>query len=303
VPSRSTEGVVPVNIVVRTRDRPLLLGRALDDVLGQSFADWRVTIVNDGGDRGAVERLVAERAAAFGGRVSILHNEGSSGMEAASNQGVRALESLFVAIHDDDDTWHPDFLATTVAWLDDNLDAAAVAVRTEIVWEQIQGQRVIERGREIFAPERRLATLFDLLRWNHCVPISTLYRRAAIVETGWFDESLLVVGDWEFNVRLAARAYIGFLPDVPLAFWHQRRNATGSLGNSVTAGRAAHADFDRLVRDRELRAYVRDNGLGLPMFVAKLVDDRADELRRQLTDTPVRRVARAVRDSFRRVLG
>ncbi len=37
-----------VDIVMRTKDRPVFLARALDDVLAQTFTDWRLTIVNDG---------------------------------------------------------------------------------------------------------------------------------------------------------------------------------------------------------------------------------------------------------------
>ena len=40
-------------------------------------------------------------------------------MEAASNLGVRSSESTYIAIHDDDDLWDPQFLERTVATLDE----------------------------------------------------------------------------------------------------------------------------------------------------------------------------------------
>ena len=49
-----------VAIVTRTKNRPLLLERALNSVLGQSFADWHQIVVNDGGDPAPVDAL-AER--------------------------------------------------------------------------------------------------------------------------------------------------------------------------------------------------------------------------------------------------
>ncbi|MEF3405204.1 glycosyltransferase family 2 protein [Agromyces sp. CCNWLW203] len=270
------------NIVMRTKNRPLLLQRALDDVLAQSVSDWVLTVVNDGGSAGLVDALVNERAERFGGRVRVIHHDASVGMEEASNIGVRAVESTFVAIHDDDDTWHADFLSITGAWLQAQPSAVAVAVRTEIIWESIDGASVREQGRETFLPALVQVTLFDLMRFNTCVPISMLYRRAPLIEVGLFDGSLPVTGDWEANLRLAARGEIGFLSGPALAFWHQRPNEHGDAGNSVVALRDDHGRFDRLVRDRALREYVASEGAGLPLYLTRLLDDRFDELARRL---------------------
>ncbi len=269
-----------VNIVMRTRNRPVLLSRALDDVLGQEYLGWVLTVVNDGGDRATVDDLV-ERRAGLRDRVRVIHNESSVGMEAASNQGVHAVESDFVAIHDDDDTWHPLFLSRTSEWLDDNPESPAVSARTEIVWEEITGRIVREVSRETFLPDRTQVTFFDLLRFNTCVPISLLYRRERLVQVGLFDETLSATGDWECNLRLAATGQLGFLRET-LAFWHQRAGQSGDLGNSVIAAREAHRDLDRLVRDRALRAYVGDHGAGLPLYLTRFLDDRFDEMRERL---------------------
>ena len=178
----------------------------------------------------------------------MLHNEVSRGMEAASNQGVAAVEAEFVAVHDDDDTWHPAFLEHTVAHLRAT-DDVAVAVRTEIVRERLDGDAVVEVGREVFEPDVHSFTLFDLLRANRAVPISLLYRRDLHEEIGPFREDLPVVGDWEFNLRLAQSGRpAGFLDGEPLAFWHHgeearapRRTAcsTGPTSTATTTSRCA----------------------------------------------------------------
>lgn len=302
--SATSDPLTQVNIVMRTRNRPQLLARALDDVLAQSSPSWSLTIVNDGGDPEPVDALVAERSDAFANRVLVLHNPNSRGMEAASNQGILARESLYVAVHDDDDTWHPAFLDTTARWLDEvaNASAPAVAVRTEIVWEEVRGTSVRELSRETFLPDRTQITLTDLIRFNACVPISMLYRRASLIEVGLFDESLPVAGDWECNLRLASTAQIGFLASLVLAYWHQRPGAVGDLGNSVVALREDHRAQDALVRDRALRNSVADDGLGLPLYLTRFLDDRFDEMRQRLDtleqlarDRPFERMKRLVR--------
>ncbi len=296
-----------VNVVMRTRNRRLLLERAIDDVLAQAYPDWFLTIVNDGGRPDEVDSAVAARRGALGDRVSVLHRAVSSGMEAAANAGIRSLASDFVAIHDDDDTWAPDFLARTTVWLDARPDDVAVAVRTEIVWERIVGDVVRETSRETFLPQLEQVTLGDLLRFNTCVPISMLHRREALDAIGLFDETLGVVGDWECNLQLSTRGPIGFIADPALAFWHQRPEATGDAGNSVIALRDAHRLTDRMVRDIRLREYAADTGIGLPLYLTRYLDDRFDELHRRLDgleavagDTPFRRVKSAARRLLRR---
>src|SRR5579884_96060 len=107
-----------VAVVTRTKNRPLLLKRCIESVLNQTYKDWFHIIVNDGGDVTTVEGVVAAYLDRYNGRVRVLHNETSVGMQNASNQGIRATESEYIGIHDDDDTWHGMFLEECVDYLE-----------------------------------------------------------------------------------------------------------------------------------------------------------------------------------------
>ena len=199
-----------VAVIMRTRDRPLLLDRAVADVCAQTCADWHLVVVNDAGAATDVDEVVRRHESALAGRVTVIHNERSRGMEGAANQGIKATDSAYVAIHDDDDTWHPAFLERTAAHLDATADAA-VAVRTEIIWEHVEGQQVIEDAREIFPPDVHSFSLFEMLRYNRTVPISVLYRRAVHDEVGYFREDIAAIEDWDFYLRLALTSHsLGF---------------------------------------------------------------------------------------------
>jgi glycosyltransferase involved in cell wall biosynthesis len=272
---------VSVAIVMRTKDRPVLLDRAIADVCAQTFSGWQLVIVSDGESDAATESIVRRHEAALAGRVTVLRNEVSRGMEAASNQGIKATDSAYIAIHDDDDTWHPEFLRRTVAHLDATSDAA-VAVRTEIVWEDVDGDKITEQGREVFCSDVHSFTLSEMLRHNRTVPISVLYRRAVHDEIGYFREDLTAVGDWEFWLRLALTAHsLGFLDGDPLAFWHQRRGAKGPMANSVIAQDSVHKDLDLLLRDEALRFYARNNGIGDLLYLTRYLGQENDQLRAQ----------------------
>ena len=63
-----------VAVIIRTKDRPLLLSRALEDVLAQTFAQWVAVVVNDAGKPEAVDTVVANYADQLGDRVVVVHN-------------------------------------------------------------------------------------------------------------------------------------------------------------------------------------------------------------------------------------
>jgi glycosyltransferase involved in cell wall biosynthesis len=274
----------PVAVIMRTKDRPQLLRRAIGSVLAQTFTGWHLTIVNDGGDRTTVEAVVS----AFpdlGARADVLHNHEPHGRSAALNQGIKASDSALLAIHDDDDSWHPDFLARTVAHLQSTSDAA-VLVRTELIWERVDGDEVTEEAREKWAPEIRAFTLSDMLAYNRAIPISVLYRRAVHDEIGYFREDIPFDVDWEFWLRLALLPDpLGFIDGETLAYWHQRRGAVGPLLNSVISHDGLHQRTDQQIRDEALRAYARQDGLGVPLYLTALVraeTARLEEMNTQL---------------------
>lgn len=250
-------------IVLRTRDRPAFLRRAIDDILGQTYDDYSVTVVNDAGDPAPVEEAVAAVADRAGGRFHIVHNERSDGREAAMNVGVRNSSSKYLVIHDDDDTWAPTFLESTVAHLRSTGDRA-VATRAAIVWEELDGDEIVEHRCERLAPDKTQVTFAEVLRRNFVPTNSLVYERALHDEVGEYDADLPVLADWAFLVKVIAKHPVAFLDGPPQAFWHLRKNATGDAANSVGAADSDHLRFDATVRDRFLREDIaRNGGLGL----------------------------------------
>ena len=49
-----------VAIITRTKDRPILLRRAIRSALNQTFRDWLLVIVNDGGEPETIKLVVDE---------------------------------------------------------------------------------------------------------------------------------------------------------------------------------------------------------------------------------------------------
>lgn len=299
-----------VAVILRTKDRPYFLARALADVAAQTFDDAEIIVVNDGGDAARVHEVVA--ASSISARVSVLDTEQSQGRCAAANLGMRTATAPYVVLHDDDDYWHPEFLTRTVAELDARPDEAGVMVRTAIVVEERSGDGWAETARLPFWERITSITFSNLLEINRAVPISFLYRRAVHDEVGFYDESLETVEDWELYLRIAARYPIGFLANETLAFWTHRPAAAGADGNSMFELADQHLRDDLTVRDRALRGWVADNGIGLPLYIGLMERELRETMERRLDDnrdriiayidqmhpvmSRVRRVARRIRE-------
>jgi hypothetical protein len=275
-----------VAVILRTKNRPVLLRRALSSIGAQTHTDLEVVIVNDGGDPVPVDVLVADLPPDERPRVQVVHHPTSHGRAAALNAGLAASSSPFVAVHDDDDSWDPAFLTRTVLHLVENLADIGVATRTEVVFEHLDGPRLVEDRREILSGDTHAITLFDMIARDYAPPISLLYRRSVHDVAGPYDESLPVLEDWDFMLRLVSRFPVGFVDGAPLAFWHQRPDATGEDGNSVASQSGEHERWDTTVRDAWLRRDVAAGaGLGSLMHLAevlhrdrRLAGDRAGAL-------------------------
>ena len=265
-----------VAVLVRTKDRPRFLRRALANIAEQTFTDYTVCVINDGGDESATRAILQASPLAHllegdAPRLMLITTSGGN-MEAASNAGLAATDSEFVAIHDDDDLWAPEFLERTVGALRAS-EALICSTRVVERYEretpegefEVYEERIFHDGLPGFG-------LQFLYRTNRAVPIGILYRRRLHELVGFYDESLPVVGDWEFNLRAAAVTEV-LLVDEPLAYWSLRPEADGAEANSVQR-QAEHARFDASVRARAIRDDLQSGGRPGPyLYQAHLMAD------------------------------
>ena len=284
--SDSTRQSPRVSVLMRTRNRPVLLARAVASVHNQTITDYELIIVNDAGERRPVEHVIASLPDAERCRTRFIHKRESTGMEAATNTAFAASRGEFIAILDDDDTWEPGFLKTTVSHLDAHPEQVAVATRADVVVESLDDEgRPTELERQPFAAQWSSWNLVDILAKNYIPINSELVRADAARRAGGWDESLQTQGDWDFSLRLLSLGPSGFIAGEPLAHWHHRRSATGDAGNSIFVAAQGHIADNMSVRDRYLREAVsRTNGspdLGLALQVASYYQRLLDESRRE----------------------
>ncbi|MDB5582850.1 MAG: hypothetical protein JWR80_8026 [Bradyrhizobium sp.] len=230
-----------VAIITRTRNRPAMLRRAIDSVLNQSFEDWMHYIVNDGGEPQIIDDIIKEYAARYKGRVEVIHNPTSFTMEAASNTGIIRGSEEFITIHDDDDSWNPTFLERTVerlSQLSEDPTYGGVVTQARVIVERELDGGFIEISNHIFEDYGHVSYM-DMLWRNRFPPICLLFRRVAMEQVGLFDTSLVVLGDWDFHLRLYRKFKVEVIPEA-LAHYHHRPDGVGEASNSVYKDAGAH---------------------------------------------------------------
>lgn len=263
-----------VGIVTRTKNRAVLLRRAIESVANQSYDNWVHVIVNDGGDVESVEKLLKPYKENFSERIKVIHNPQSVGMEAASNLGLALLDTEYAVIHDDDDSWSPEFLTRMMGVLQQEQKALpsiqGIICYSNRVIETVTGNLVTIEFTDPFNHwiPAGLVSLDRMLYENMFPPISFIFSLNVCREIGGFNEQLPVLGDWDFHVKFMLKHDIWVLPE-PMAFYHHRPTADGVMGNSVIAGLDKHRLYRSLLTNQWLRDDLNGIGNGLGTYCAQ----------------------------------
>lgn len=204
-----------VSVIITTYRRPALLAETIDSVLGQSYRNFEVIVVDDGsGDE------TAARVAAYGDAVHYLPLPHTGNLEVGRNRGAAAAAGRFLAFLDDDDLWHRLKLARQMALLENNEEAGYAYSDAWFLYEDGS------TSAPVLSPRQREAggALNTLLRGCFIYPSSVLMRREVFEQVGPFDETFGCQADYYLWLRAARLAQV-VCPAEPLVYI--RRGHTG----------------------------------------------------------------------------
>ncbi len=193
-----------VAVIIPTYNRAALLGRAVSSVLGQTFRDFELIVVDDGSTDGTADLPVF---ACGDPRLYLLRLPDNRGVSAARNTGVREATASWIAFLDSDDEWLPAKLSRQVEWMEKNRDFRICQTRE--IWIR-NGVRVNppgtheKSGGDLFAAsvERCMIT-----------PSSVMLSRELFEAVGGFDESLRACEDYDLWLRVTSRNEVGLIDE------------------------------------------------------------------------------------------
>jgi glycosyltransferase involved in cell wall biosynthesis len=224
------------------------LREAIESVLGQTFDDWELIVVDDGStdDSAAIARSYVK---AHPGKIrAIAHPDGGNhGMAAARNLGIAEASGRYIGFLDADDVWLPHKLEEQVAIFDADARAALVYGRTLIWYSWSPAANTQDFYYPLgVAPNATYAppTLFELLLENKAQTPTTcnaLMRVELVAKVGGFDRSFRgMFEDQTFFARALACAP-AYVSDRHWANYRQHDKSCSAI--SAVAGRDDRARF------------------------------------------------------------
>ena len=220
-----------VDMIVRTRNRPALLARALGALSTQNHRPLSVIVVNDGGE--PVDAIAERFRTQFDALVVVDHDV-CRGRAAAANAGLARTRAEWVGFLDDDDTVDPDHLSALVR--------AGEASGAQLVYG---GIRCIDADGQ---PLMVYNDAFDpvLLRLENYLPIhSVLFRRALLDRGLRFDTAFDLFEDWDFWLQAAEHTAFHHIDRVTGTYHLAGGQGSGLFGNEAAQREAARRIFTK----------------------------------------------------------
>ena len=192
-----------VSVVIPTYNRGWIVRDAIDSVLGQTYADFELIVVDDGSTDRTPQILDA-----YGDRLKVIR-QANQGVSAARNRGIGDCSGPLIALLDSDDIWLPEKLAVQVDFYKEN--PAALICQTEEIW--IRNDLRVNPGKRHRKPSGMIfERSLDLCLVS---PSAVMVRRELFEKVGLFDESLPACEDYDLWLRVGCRFPVHLI-DKPL---------------------------------------------------------------------------------------
>lgn len=180
-----------VSIVIASYNMGQYLPQAVDSVLGQSWQNLEVIVVDDGSKDNTPQVM---QTYADDPRVLYIRTD-NQGQPKAKNCGLKRTKGEFIGFCDADDLWEPDKLVLQMP-LFSNPDVGVVYSEVSNIDEHNQ------RYEQPPVYQRHRGKVTDPLLKCNFVPFGTaLIRRACVNQCGMFDEQFRMGIDWDLWLR------------------------------------------------------------------------------------------------------
>lgn len=184
-----------VSIVIPVYNGSNYLGQAIDSALSQTYSNIEIIVVNDGSnDKGATEKV----AQSFGGRI-YYYRKDNGGVASALNFGIQKMTGSYFSWLSHDDLYEKTKVEDQVK--------VAESLQTDDTIIVCNARALFESGiKKTGLIDKKSFKYFDIflatgadVGINGC---TLLIPKKALVESGGFNESLLLTQDYDLWFRL-----------------------------------------------------------------------------------------------------
>lgn len=180
-----------VSVIIPSYNAARFVTEAIDSVLGQTFQDFEVLLVDDGSTDNTKEILSKK----YGDLIQYLYKK-NGGVSSARNYAIEKARGKYIALLDADDAWMPEKLEKQVFLLESNKEIGLCYTGAIKVDEQLNFKQYVEAENYEDACEALL------LKMNILILSSAMIRKDIVLLTKGFDSKFSTCADKEYWLRL-----------------------------------------------------------------------------------------------------
>ena len=221
-----------VSAIIPTFNRMDYISKALDSVLSQSYKNIEIIVIDDGSTDNTIEFLKNK----YANKVKVLQ-QAHKGPGSARNTGILHSQGEYIAFLDSDDWWNPRKIEFQIDLMITDLEIGLVYCDMEYFFN---GNTLNKFSFDIVKPLNGQCAKEIFLYGSPMHTPTSLVRRSAINNVGFFDEALNNMEDQDLWFRLSCKYKIDYI-DISLV---------GCERNNSNKNRPTHNINIMIVKER-----------------------------------------------------
>lgn len=191
-------GKIPeISVLMSVYNGEAFLAQALESILGQSFSDFELVVVEDASTDRTAQILAQYQAK--DARIRVIKNTQNLGLTASLNRGLEVAQGRYIARMDADDISLPERFMTQYWFMEEHLSVAACGSLVRVIDET--GKMLGEKNLALSYEDIKKKMLFN----NQFIHSTLFFRASMLREIGGYDETFQKSQDYELMLRLCAQ--------------------------------------------------------------------------------------------------
>jgi glycosyltransferase involved in cell wall biosynthesis len=193
--------MLKIAVIIPTYNRVVLLKRAIESVIAQTYPADEIIVIDDGSTDGTC-RLIKDNNY----KIDYLYQK-NMGVSAARNTGINATKCEWICLLDSDDSWEPKKLEKQCKALTKNPNY--LFCHTNETW--YRNGKILHQSKK---HEKHGGYIF-----RHCLPLCAISPSSVIIKkeifnnVGLFDENLPACEDYDMWLRICCQYQTLFLDE------------------------------------------------------------------------------------------
>lgn len=235
-----------ISVIIPTYNRETTIKRAVDSVLGQTYKNFEVIIVDDNSTDNTAKVIENMQDK----RIVYLRQNSNRGACVARNIGISKARGKYIAFLDSDDQWVSSKLEKEVEFLENN--------NLDIVF---CSHEVVNSGLTKIVPKSEIKE-GKIGQWifydNFITTGAILGKRDCFIDEK-FDNELTRFQDWDLVIRLIKKYRVGHLNEVLTVNYIQSDSLTKNDFAGVTSLRKIYRKYNNDInKNRDINAKFND---------------------------------------------